>query len=450
MKSKKIFFNIAVHVGIIALILHVHIMTSCLTYNDPIMLIFFYIFSALGIVIHPTLFNNKGAETFLWYLLCFTSFVIPYVHIFLFHYGLLGFIAVICTMLLMNLLVSHNASAKYFPNTEHINLMVRRNVKFICYIGGLSEACFLLYSQFAVISEEIAFFYGIIELSIIILWCIYNIVYLYSKNVIFFITFIILFLSLLITYYENSSYHIEVNNWFIAVLQFIFIAFLILFVIIQNNQRIKLSKDKWLIVTIIVSLIMLSGINLYLYVVGFFPVKFIALQIASYAIATFLLIRNSSKKCKQNLNMEALIAGGLYAVFFIFNIVSTKIETGPGTEVIRHIQWSRMFVIFAFIVVVLSKLRFKKYNSIISALCVFFGGIALNIGIVYNQDLANYATWLPQILHKHLIISVCYGVAHFIINMLLQRRENSKESENVPNDSICPTAKNIANFAKQN
>ena len=37
MKSKKIFFNIAVHVGIIALILHVHIMTSCLTYNDPIM-----------------------------------------------------------------------------------------------------------------------------------------------------------------------------------------------------------------------------------------------------------------------------------------------------------------------------------------------------------------------------------------------------------------------------
>jgi hypothetical protein len=241
-----------------------------------------------------------------------------------------------------------------------------------------------------------------------------------------------------------------VNNWFIAVLQFIFIAFLILYVIIQNNQRIKLSKEKWLIVTIIVFLIMLSGINLYLYAVGFFPIKFIALQIASYAIATFLLIRDHCKKCKPNLNMEALITGGLYAVFFIFNIVSTKIETGPGTEVIRHIQWSRMFVIFAFIVVVLSKLRFKKYNSIISALCVFFGGFALNIGIVYNQDLANYATWLPQILHKHLIISVCYGIAHFIINMLLQRRENSKESENFPNDSICSTAKNIANFAKQN
>lgn len=432
MKPKNIFFNIAVHVGIIALILHVHIMTSCLTYNDPIMLIFFYMFSALGFVIHPTLFNNKTVEKFLWYLLCFTSFVIPNIHLDFYYHGLLGFIAVICTMLLMNLLVCHNASAKYFPNTEHMNLMVSRNVKFICYVGGLSEACFLLYSQFAVISEEIAFFYGIIELSIIILWCIYNIVYLYSKNVIFFITFIILFLSLLITYYENSSYHIEVNNCFIAVLQFIFIAFLILYVIIQNNQLIKLSKDKWLIVTIIVSLIMLSGINLYLYVVGFFPVKFIALQIASYAIATFLLIINSSKKCKQNLNMEALIAGGLYALFFIFNIVSTKIETGPGTEVIRHIQWSRMFVIFAFIVVVLSKLRFKKYNSIISALCVFLGGMTLNICLVYHNDLANYATWLPQILHEHLIISVCYGVGHFIINMLLQRRENPDDKINIP------------------
>jgi hypothetical protein len=220
-----------------------------------------------------------------------------------------------------------------------------------------------------------------------------------------------------------------VNNWFIAVLQFIFIAFLILFVIIQNNQRIKLSKEKWLIVTIIVFLLMLSGINLYLYAVGFFPIKFIALQIASYAIATFLLIRDHCKKCKPNLNMEALITGGLYAVFFIFNIVSTKIETGPGTEVIRHIQWSRMFVIFAFIVVVLSKLRFKKYNSIISALCVFFGGIALNIGIVYNQDLANYATWLPQILHKHLIISVCYGVALWGITKMKKLRDNE---HNIP------------------
>lgn len=433
MKSKKIFFNIAVHVGIIALILHVHIMTSCLTYNDPIMLIFFYMFSALGFVIHPTLFNNKTVEKFLWYLLCFTSFVIPNIHLDFYYHGLLGFIAVICTMLLMNLLVGHNASIKYFPNTEHINLMVSRNVKFICYIGGLSEVCFLLYSQFTVINEEIAFFYGIIELSIIILWCIFNIVYLYSKNVIFFITFIILFLSLLITYYENSSYHIEVNNWFIAVLQFIFIAFLIFYVIIQNNQRIKLSKDKWLIITIIVSLVILSGINLYLYIEGFFTVKFIALQIASYAIATFLLIRDHCKKCKPNLNMEALITGGLYAVFFIFNIVSTKIETGPGTEVIRHIQWSRMFVIFAFIVVVLSKLRFKKYNSIISALCVFLGGMILNICLVYHNDLANYATWLPQVLQKHFVMAICYGAGHFIVNILLQRKQISKSPQSLPN-----------------
>jgi hypothetical protein len=169
---------------------------------------------------------------------------------------------------------------------------------------------------------------------------------------------------------------------------------------------------------------MLSGINLYLYAVGFFPIKFIALQIASYAIATFLLIRDHCKKCKPNLNMEALITGGLYAVFFIFNIVSTKIETGPGTEVIRHIQWSRMFVIFAFIVVVLSKLRFKKYNSIISALCVFFGGIALNIGIVYNQDLANYLEWLPKVLKLHIIMSVCYGVALWGITKMKKLRDN--------------------------
>ncbi len=442
MKSKKIFFNIAVHVGIIALILHVHFMTSCLPYNDPIMLIFFYMFSALGFVIHPTLFNNKTVEKFLWYLLCFTSFIIPNIHLDFYYHGLLGFIAVICTMLLMNLLVCHNASAKYFPNTEHINLMVSRNVKFICYIGGLSEVCFLLYSQFAVISEEIAFFYGIIELSIIILWCIYNIVYLYSNNVIFFITFIIIFLTLLITYYENSSYHIEVNNWFIAVLQFIFIAFLTLFVINQYFRLIKLSKDKWLIITIIVSLVMLSGINLYLYIEGFFAIKFIALQIASFTIAAFLLIRDYTKRSKQNLNMEALIAGGIYAVFFIFEIVSTKIKTGPGTEVIRHMQWSRIFVIFSLIVIVLSKLQFKKYNSIKSAVCVFLGGIALNVSIIYNQDLANYSQWLPEVLKLHLIMSVCYGVALWGIPKLMKLRTTENNTSTILNkETLCESEK---------
>lgn len=64
--------------------------------------------------------------------------------------------------------------------------------------------------------------------------------------------------------------------------------------------------------------------------------------------------------------------------------------------------------------------------------------------------IANYLEWLPKVLTLHLTMSVCYGVAHFIINMLLQRRENSKESENFPNDSICSNDKNIANFTKQN
>ena len=433
MKSKKIFFNIAVHVGIIALILHVHIMTSCLTYNDPIMLIFFYMFSALGFVIHPTLFNNKTVEKFLWYLLCFTSFVIPNIHLDFYYHGLLGFIAVICTMLLMNLLVGHNASIKYFPNTEHINLMVSRNVKFICYIGGLSEICFLLYSQFAVINEEIASLYGIIELSIIVLWCVYNIVYLYPKYVVLIIPFIILLIhNKLFNSYNEYITDFMLDKWLFISLQCIIATFLILFAINQHIKLIKLSKDKWLIITIIISLVILSGINLYLYVEGFFPIKFIALQIASYAIATFLLIRDHCKKFKPNLNMEALVTGGLYAVFFIFNIVSTKIETGPGTEVIRHIQWSRMFVIFAFIVVVLSKLNFKKYNSIKSALCIFAIGLALNILIVYNQDLANYSEWLPKVLKLHIIMSVCYGVARFIINMLLQRRENPEDKINIP------------------
>ena len=425
MKSKKIFFNIAVHVGIIALILHVHIMTSCLTYNDPIMLIFFYMFSALGFVIHPTLFNNKTVEKILWYLLCYTSFIIPNIHLDFYYHGLLGFIVVVCTMLLMNLLIGHNASIRYFPNIEHIHLMVNRNVKFICYIGGLSEVCFLLYSQFAHINEEIAFFYGIIELSIIALWCVYNIVYLYPKHVVLIIPFIILLIhNKLFNSYNEYITDFMLDKWLFISLQCIIATFLILFAINQHFKLIKLSQDKWLIATIILSLIMLSGINLYLYAVGFFPIKFIALQIASYAIATFLLIRDHCKKCKPNLNMEALITGGLYAVFFIFNIVSTKIETGPGTEVIRHIQWSRMFVIFAFIVVVLSKLRFKKYNSIISALCVFFGGIALNIGIVYNQDLANYSEWLPKVLKLHIIMSVFYGVALWGITKMKKLRDN--------------------------
>ena len=419
MKPKNIFFNIAVHVGIIALILHIHIMTSCLPCNDPIMMLFFYTFSLLGIVIHPTLFNNKTAEKYLWYLLCYTSFVIPEIHLAIFYHGLLGFIAVICTMLLLNLLVNCNASAKYFPNTEHINLIVSRNIKFICYIGGLSEVSFLFYSQFATINEELALLYGIIELSIITLWCIYTIVYLYPKHVILAIP-IIFSLIYIQLYYVSSDFMVN-KGLFI----YIIATFLILFVINQYFRLIKLSKDKWLLVTIIVSPIMLCGINVYLYVEGFFPIKFAALQIASYAVAAFFLIRDYSNQSTMKLNIDALITGGLYAVFFIFEIIPAEIALGPGTEVQRHIQWSRMFVLFAFIVIVLSKLWFKKYNCIKSALFVFLGGVALNVAIVYNQDLANYATWLPQVLQKHPVMAICYGAGHFIINMLLQKRQVS-------------------------
>lgn len=423
MKPKNIFFNIAVHVGIIALILHIHIMTSCLPYNDPIMMIFFCMFSALGFVIHPTLFNNKTVEKFLWYLLCYTSFVIPNIHLGFYYHGLLGFIAVICTMLLMNLLVNCNASAKYFPNTEHINLMVSRNIKFICYIGGLSEISFLLYSQFAHINEEIASFYGIIELSIIVLWCIYNIVYLYPKHVILVVPIIIsLINNQLFDSYNKYITDFMVNKGLFIAFQYIIATFLILFAINQYYKFIKLSKDKWLLVTIIVSLIMLCGIDVYLYVEGFFPIKFAALQIASYAVAAFFLIRDYSNQSTMKLNIDALITGGLYAVSFLFHIVSIEVETGPGTEVIRHIQWSSMFVLFAFIVVVLSKLWFKKYNCIKSALFVFLGGVALNVAIVYNQDLANYATWLPDVLKSHLKMSVCYGAALWGIPKLMRLR----------------------------
>ena len=424
MKPKNIFLNIAVHIGIIALISYVHLMTSCLPYNDPIMMICFYIFSLLGIVIHPSLFNNKTAEKYLWYLLCYTSFVMPYIHIDSYYKGLLGFITIICTMLLMNLLVSHNASIKYFPNIEHINLMVSRNVKYICYIGGLSEISFLLYSQFFPLSKELALLYGIMELSIIVLWSVYTIVYLYPKHVILIIPFIILLTDLVSNYYVLLS-DLKVNSGLFTVLQYIIAVFLIFFAINGYCKLIKLSKDKWLLVTIILSIIMLCGINLYLYVEGFFPVNFMALQLASYAVGAFLLIKDYSKQCKLDLNMEALIASGLYAVFFIFEIIPAEIALGPGTEVQRHIQWSGMFVVFTFIVVILSNLRFKKYNSLKCAICVFLGGTALNVCLVYHNDLANYATWLPQLLQKHLVMAICYGAGHFIINMLLQKRQVS-------------------------
>lgn len=442
-ESKNIFFNIAIHIGIIAILLHVHIITSCLaclSYKEPIIMPFIYTFCLLGIVIHPTLFNNKTAEKYLWYLLCYTSFVIPEIHLAFNYRGLLGFIAVICTMLLLNLLVNCNASAKYFPNTEHINLMVSRNIKFICYIGGLSEVSFLFYSQFATINEELALLYGIIELSIIALWCIYTIVYLYPKHVILVIPIIISLIYIqffYILYYVSSDFMVN-KGLFI----YIIATFLILFVINQYFRLIKLSKDKWLLVTIIVSLIMLCGINVYLYVEGFFPIKFAALQIASYAVAAFFLIRDYSNKCKHNLNMESLIAGGIYAVFFIFEIVSTKIETDPGTEVIRHIQWSSMFVLFAFIVVVLSKLWFKKYNCIKSALFVFLGGVALNVAIVYNQDLANYATWLPDVLKSHLKMSVCYGAALWGIPKLMRLRMRKHNTPTTFNEeTLCEQEK---------
>jgi hypothetical protein len=101
-----------------------------------------------------------------------------------------------------------------------------------------------------------------------------------------------------------------------------------------------------------------------------------------------------------------------------------------------------MFVIFAFIVVVLSKLRFKKYNSIISALCVFFGGIALNVSIIHNQDLANYSQWLPEVLKLHLIMSVCYGVSLWGIPKLMKLRTTENNTSTILNkETICESEK---------
>ena len=89
-----------------------------------------------------------------------------------------------------------------------------------------------------------------------------------------------------------------------------------------------------------------------------------------------------------------------------------------------HIKHKWNFVVFSFLVLTLSKLNFKKYNSIKSTLCVFAIGLALNILIVYNQDLANYSEWLPKVLKLHIIISVCYGVALWGITKMKKLRDN--------------------------
>jgi hypothetical protein len=101
-----------------------------------------------------------------------------------------------------------------------------------------------------------------------------------------------------------------------------------------------------------------------------------------------------------------------------------------------------MFVLFAFIVIVLSKLWFKKYNCIKSALFVFLGGVALNVAIVYNQDLANYATWLPDVLKSHLIMSVCYGAALWGIPKLMRLRMRKHNTPTTINEeTLCEAEK---------
>jgi hypothetical protein len=64
---------------------------------------------------------------------------------------------------------------------------------------------------------------------------------------------------------------------------------------------------------------------------------------------------------------------------------------------------------------------------------VFWGGMTLNICLVYHNDLANYATWLPQVLQKHFVMAICYGAGHFIVNILLQRKQISKSPQSLPN-----------------
>jgi hypothetical protein len=234
----------------------------------------------------------------------------------------------------------------------------------------------------------------------------------------------VLVIFLIITLLSIIPQYLDYSFVNIALILVPVCGFAIAFFNTETQYKFNFSKEKWLQITIIMTLIILCTLIISLCISGDFPIKFAILQVASYIVAFLLFRLSETKTLKHNLQISGYLVSSLYAMYSVCNIYATKEIIND--EFSRHIELCLLFLIFSFIVMVLSKLNFKKYNSIKSALCVFAIGLALNILIVYNKDLTNYSEWLPKVLKLHIIMSVCYGVALWGITKMKKLRYSKK------------------------
>ena len=378
-------------------------------------------------IIYPRFSKDKDIEKFCWYSLCNSLFFIPFL---LTCFGIHSFTLTLSIMLIFSYLIYTNASRDLLHNHDNICKLVIRNIKFVCYTGGLSIVGLLLYSHFT-LETNIAYALSVIDYSVFVFFLLYNAIYFYPKH-----KGLVLCLLLgwgcysisLITYkkhlplYTIPSVHTIINC--IAVV-------LLGLYIIERHFIKKVTKENWLSFLIITMLIMQS---ICIFKVCFetnIPYNMALIQIPIYIVIAFLFRIDDKHHSNTKQEYTNLILSTFYALILIILAFTNKSNhTDYWLDYGMHIKHKWNFVVFSFIVLTLSKLHFKKYNSIKCALFVFAIGLALNILIVYNKDLANYAIWLPQALQKHFVMSICYGTGHFIVNMLLQRRQFSKEPQN--------------------
>ena len=428
--------KIMLHIGIVVLIVftQMRICGIVITGNGALYFAPFCLSSLLGCIIQPMLCSNKIAKNLLFYMLCVTNFITPYVLMHFIRDGLMPFTIVICTMLLLYLIVNLSIGENYSQYIKDVRLIIDKNIRFICCIGGLPIFSFILFFQFEPHNAEIADIFKIIELSIVLFWLIYNVVYFYKKYIILVIFLGLAILNLMPQYLDYSFIDI-------AIILFPLLGLVAIFIKEEKKPRLNFSKDEWLQTIIVAALLILSVLNISLCISGKFPIMFAALQILSYVVAFILFKLTEIKLDPNNSQINKYLLSSLYAIFSICYIYVTKANLTDKFS--KHIELGVLFIIFSFIVLTLSKLHFKKYNCIKSALFVFLGGVALNVAIVYNQDLANYATWLPQVLQKHLVMASCYGAAIWIIPKLMRLRISQYNTPTTINEeTLCEQEKN--------
>lgn len=382
---------------------------------------FIFIPILLSFFIYPRFTKDENIEKFCWYSLCNSLFFIPVI---LTCFGIHSFILTLSIMLIFSYLIYTNASRDLLPNHDNICKLVIRNIKFVCYTGAFSSIGLLLYSHFT--SEtNISYALSVVDCSVFVFWLLYNAIYFYSKHKGLVISLLIgwgcYYISILVYNEHLPLYIIPTTN---AIINCTAIGLFVLY-LIEKHYIKKIAKENWLSLIIIIMLITQS---ICIFKVCFetdMSYNMALIQVPIYIVTAFLFRIDDKHHSNTKQEYTNLILSNFYALILITLAFTNKsYHTDYWLDYNMHIKHKWNFVVFSFLVLTLSKLNFKKYNSIKSALCVFAIGLALNILIVYNQDLANYSEWLPKVLKLHIIMSVCYGVALWGITKVKKLRDN--------------------------